>query len=158
LSRRVTVRNKPVEITAEYKFASGGSDPGRSGTFDQLYPANHDKFGHEDLFGWKNIHNVRVVATADLFRNFRLTFMYDSHWLADPDDALYNGAGRPILRASSPNAGRHVGQEADVYFTYKYSHFQFGAGYGHFFAGTFVKNTSPGVNPAYAYVFHTYSF
>jgi hypothetical protein len=160
LSRRWTLANKPLDVSAEYKYASGTenpADPKHTGTFDQLYPANHDKFGHQDLFGWRNIHNARSVTTLGLTRNFALNFMYDNYWLANLKDAIYNGSGKLIARSATGAAGRHVGQETDIYGAYKYKHFTVGAGYGHFFSGGFIRSTTPGVGPTYLYVFHTYS-
>jgi hypothetical protein len=161
LSRRWMVAGKTLDVSGEYKFASGTrnpQDPSRSGTFDQLYPANHDKFGHEDLFGWRNLHNLRSLWTLGVTKSLALNFMYNSIWLASVRDAIYNGAGAPIARSAAGTAGRHVGQEADLFATYKYGPFLLGAGYGHLFAGRFIRNTTPGVGPAYLYVFHTYSF
>lgn len=160
LSRRWTLRGKPLDLSVEYKYASGTeypADPRHTGAFDQLYPANHDKFGNEDLFGWRNIHNARALATFALTKSLAINFMYDSIWLANLKDGIYNGAGKLIARSAAGTAGRHVGQEADVFGTYKYGHFTFGAGYGHFFAGEFIRNATPGVGPTYLYVFHTYS-
>lgn len=161
LSRRWTVGKRTLDLSGEYKFASGTDDPrnpSRSGTFDQLYPANHDKFGHQDLFGWRNIHDARSLAAWGLTRRLALNFMYNSFWLASARDSLYNGSGRSIARSAAGAAGRHVGQEADLFATYKYSHFQFGAGYGRFFKGGFVNQTMPALRPTYLYVFHTLSF
>jgi len=160
IARHWIVGGRPLDISAEYKYASGTenpADPRHSGTFDQLYPANHDKFGHEDLLGWRNIHNVRSVTTLALTSAFALNFMYNSNWLATLKDGIYDGAGRLIVRSAAGTAGRHVGQETDVFCTYKYNHFTFGAGYGYFFSGEFLRNARPGVNPNYLYVFHTYS-
>jgi hypothetical protein len=160
LSRRWTVAHKPLDVEAEYKYASGTANPAdttRSGTFDQLYAANHDKFGHEDLLGWRNIHNARSLTDLGLTKNLAIHFMYDNYWLANVKDGLYNGSGKQIVRSPSGVAGRHVGQETDVYGTYKHGHFTFGAGYGHFFSGEFIQKTTPGVGPTYLYVFHTYS-
>ena len=56
------------------------------------------------------------------------------------------------------NAGRHVGQEADLFATYKFHQFLFGAGGGYLFKGEFIHNTTPGAGPGYMYVFQTYSF
>jgi hypothetical protein len=98
------------------------------------------------------------VATLGLTKSFGLNFMYNTYWLASRRDALYNGAGKAIARSAAGTAGRHVGQEADAFITYKYKHFVFGAGYGYLFAGEFIRNTTPGVSPSYAYVFHTYAF
>jgi len=160
LSRRWTVAHKPLDVEGEYKYASGTAnpaDPTRSATFDQLYAANHDKFGHEDLFGWRNIHNARSLTDLGLTRNLAIHFMYDNYWLANVKDGLYNGSGKQIVRSATGSAGRHVGQETDVFGTYKYGHFTFGAGYGHVFPGEFIQKATPGVGPTYLYVFHTYS-
>jgi hypothetical protein len=161
LSRRWTVGRRTLDLSGEYKFASGTDDPrnpSRSGTFDQLYPANHDKFGHQDLFGWRNIHDARSLAAWGLTKSLALNFMYNSFWLASARDSLYNGSGRSIARSGAGAAGRHVGQEADAFATYKYSHFQFGAGCGRFFKGGFINQTTPALRPTYLYVFHTVSF
>jgi hypothetical protein len=84
--------------------------------------------------------------------------MYNNLWLASVRDGLYNGAGKSIARSINGTAGRHVGQEADIFATYKYQHFLFGAGYGYLFQGEFIRNATPGVSPSYAYLFHSYSF
>lgn len=160
LGRRWTIGRKPLDVSGEYKYASGTgnpADPKHSGTFDQLYAANHDKFGHEDLFGWRNLHNARSVTTLGLTANFALNFMYDNYWLVNVRDGLYNSSGKVIVQSKTGVAGRHVGQETDIYATYKYKHFTFGAGYGHFFSGEFILKTTPGVGPTYLYIFHTYS-
>jgi hypothetical protein len=161
LARRWNILGKPLDFSGEYKFASGTHNPddrARSGTFDTIYAANHDKFGHQDLFGWRNIHNVRVLARYGWFKNFTLNVMYNNSWLASRRDALYTNTGGIIAQDSSGSAGRHVGQEWDVFATYKYKYHTFGAGYGYFFKGDFIRNTTPGVNPTYAYVFHTFAF
>ncbi len=150
LSRRWTAGKRALDISGEYKFASR--------TFDQLYPANHDKFGHQDLFGWRNLHNARSLATYGVTKSLAMNFMYNSFWLASAREALYNGAGRPIARSAVGTAGRHVGQETDLFATYRYSHFQLGAGYGYFFKGGFIDKATPGVRPTYLYIFHTLSF
>ena len=160
LSRRWTAGHRPLDISGEYKYASGTSNPSdtaHTATFDQLYAANHDKFGHQDLFGWRNIHNARSLATFGITRALALNFMYDDYWLASAHDGLYNGSGSRLVRSATGTAGRHVGRETDVFATYKYQHFTFGAGYGHLFLGEFLRNTTPGVAPTYLYIFHTYS-
>jgi hypothetical protein len=161
LTRRWTVAKKPFDLLGEYKFASGTrnpSDPTRTATFDQLYASNHDRFGHEDLIGWRNIHNARALATLGVSKAVSVNFLYDNFWLACLKDSLYNGSGKSIARSAAGTAGRHVGQEADLFATYKYKHFVLGAGYGRFFSGSFIQKATPGVGPNYVYLFHTYSF
>jgi len=162
LNRRLTAGKRNLDLTAEYKYASGTADPqdqSRVGTFDQLFPANHDKFGHLDLFGWRNRHNARAVAALGLTKNLMVSSMFNDTWLASAKDALYNSSGKSVARSASGTAGRHVGYEADIFMTWKVNRsFQFGAGYGHLFAGEFVRKTTKGESPNYAYVFYAYSF
>ena len=159
VSRRIML-HWPLDLSVEYKYASGSADPlgPRSGTFDQLYAANHDKFGHADLFGWRNIHNLRSLDTLHIGKNLALNVMYDNYWLASAKDSLYNGQGRSIVRSVRGEDGTHVGQEIDTFATYSHSGFTFGAGFAHLFAGEFLKRTTPGVNTRYLYLFQGYSF
>jgi hypothetical protein len=159
LSRRVAL-GRPVDLSIEYKYASGSRDPKSSanGTFDQLYAANHDKFGHEDLFGWRNIHNLRSLDTIQLYKGWALNEMYNNIWLVSTRDSLYDGQGRPIVTDSTGASGRHVAQELDSYGTYSRGGFVFGAGFAHLFTGEFLRKTTPGVNTRYLYIFQSYSF
>lgn len=160
IGRRWTVAGRDLDLGVEYKFASGSrnpTDPSQSRTFDQLYPANHDKFGHEDLLGWRNLHNLRSLDTYAVTKNFALNFMYDQFWLASARDGLYNSAGKIIAQSITGAAGQHIGQEADLFGTYKHGHFLFGAGYGYFLPGRFLQTTTHGISPTYIYIFHTYT-
>jgi hypothetical protein len=160
LGRRWMLNDKPLDLLAEYKFASGSrnpQDPSLSRTFDQLYAANHDRWGHQDLFGWRNNHNIKSLATYGVSKVVALNLMYNNTWLASARDSLYSGSGKAISRSANGSAGRHVGQEADLFVTFKYRHFQWGAGYGRFFAGQFIERTTPGKSPSYAYISQTYS-
>jgi hypothetical protein len=160
VSRRSMPLGKQLDLLVEYKFASGSRNPAdaaRSRTFDQLYAANHDTFGHQDLIGWRNIHNLRSQLTYGVTKALSLNAMYSNYWLASACDSLYNGTGKAIARSTSCSAGSHVGQEADVFAIYKYKHFQLGAGYGYFFSGSFLQKTTPGANPSYVYIFHNYT-
>jgi hypothetical protein len=160
LGRQWTAGGRTLSLSTEYKYASGTENPSdarHSGTFDQLYAANHDKFGHQDLFGWRNVHNARSLDTLGMTKNFAINFQYNSYWLANLKDGVYNGSGKLLARSITGTAGRHVGQEADLYGTYKWGHFTFGGGYGRFFSGQFIQKTTPGVGPTYLYVFHSYT-
>ncbi len=159
LSRPVTVLKRPLNLSVEYKGASGtklGSTS--SGTFDQLSPANHDKFGHEDLFGWRNLKTFKTLETWNLTKVLALNVMYTNEWLFSASDALYNSQGSSIALSKKGTAGTHVGQELDSFLTCKLGAHLFGAGFGHFFKGEFIMNTTPHVNPRYLYLFQQYSF
>ena len=48
--------------SGEFNYASGDANPtdGTRGTFDQLYPTPHDKYGLADQVGWRNIRHLRA--------------------------------------------------------------------------------------------------
>jgi hypothetical protein len=149
----------PLDLEVEYKYASGSRNSAtRDGTFDQLYASNHDRFGRADLFGWRNIHNLRSLNTLHVAKPVAIGAMYNNWWLASPTDALYNSSGGSIVRSAKGAAGTHVGQEADVFGTYQASGWTFGAGMAHVFAGGFLRAATPGVNTNYLFVFQTYTF
>ena len=155
MSRSVGLLN----ATAEYKVASGtrlGS--ANSGTYDQLSTANHDKFGHQDLFGWRNLRTFKTLETLTFTKAVALNVMYTNHWLYSASDSLYNSQGAVICTSPRGAAGTHVGQELDTFVTVAHHAHLFGAGFGHFFRGEFVQQTTPHINPRYFYIFQQYSF
>jgi hypothetical protein len=159
LDKKVTAWTKPVTFSGEYKVASGTRyGESHSSTFDQIDPANHDKFGFEDLFGWRNIQNLRAVSSLNVTKAFALNLEYDNDWLDSAADSLYNSQGKSIAVSSKGKYGTHVGQELDSVATYKYGAHLFGAGFGHFFAGEFVARTTHDINPRYFYFFQEYAF
>jgi hypothetical protein len=97
----------------EFNRASGdaAARDGKRGTFDPLFPSTHDKYGLSDLFGSSNIVYLRPGLQVLLRRNLSIGLAYNDYWLASVHDALYV-AGKPLLLR--PDAGRHIGQEADV--------------------------------------------
>ena len=150
---------RPLDLANEYKFASGTNPAsGRSGTFDQLYPAAHDKFGHVDLLGWRNIQNAKSLNTLTVRKGWNWILMYNASWLANPRDPLYNGQGRVIVRSADGRAGRYVGQELDLYTNYQVLGFTISGGVGQFFPGTFVRRATPGSHSRLLYISTSYAF
>jgi hypothetical protein len=159
VSRKASLFGKPLDLSAEYKVASGtGQGQTNSSTFDQLAAANHDKFGHEDLFGWRNLRSFKSLETMGLTKSLALNVMYTDHWLDSAYDSLYNSTGGVISTSKTGSAGRRVGQEMDSFVTYKHGAHLLGAGFGHFFKGQFVDETTKNINPRYFYIFQQYSF
>jgi hypothetical protein len=160
-SRRWSIAGKNLDLTGEYKFATGTDDPtdvSRTNRLDTFYASNHDRFGHQDLFAWSNIHNARGLAKYALTKSVAVNLMYNNSWLSSERDALYTNTGGVIAQDKTGQSGRHVGQELDLFFTWEHGVFEFGAGYGRFFRGDFIRNASPGVNPNYIYIYQAYSF
>jgi Alginate export len=145
----------------EYNYASGDGNraDGTRGTFDQLYPTGHDKYGLADQVGWRNIHHARTGVEFRPSAKWGVNGGYHSWWLASVTDALYSAGGAAIARSAAGTGGRHVGQEVDVQAAYNYSpQLQIGAGYAHLIPGEFLTNTSPGHSYSYPYLMVTYVF
>jgi hypothetical protein len=150
-----------VKLIGEYNYASGdasGTD-GVRGTFDQLYPTPHDKYGLADQIGWKNIHHVRAGFEVTPFRGLPLTTNYHSWWLADKRDGLYAVNSALSARVPGGAADSHVGQEIDVQVTRSVTpQLSVAAGYAHIFTGAFLKQATPGASYSHPYVMATYVF
>lgn len=158
VSRTASIGGVPLIVSAEYKEASGShSGSNHSATFDQLAPANHDKFGHMDLFGWRNLKTFKTLETLSFTKSVGFNVMYTDEFLFSASDALYNSAGSKISISGKGTAGTRVGQELDSFLTLRAGSHTFYAGFGHFFKGQFVQSTTPGINPRYFYIAQQYS-
>lgn len=148
-------------LMAEYNYATGdhNAKDGHIGTFDQLYPTAHDKYGLADQVGWKNIEHLRGGVEFKPAAKWGVSTKYSSYWLADSHDALYNTSSTALARRADGTAGRFVGQEIDATTMYTMSkEVQIGGGVGHLFPGTFLKNTTPHHAYTYPYLLLGYAF
>jgi hypothetical protein len=149
-------------FAAEYGYATGAdaNSAGRMETYDPLYPTTHGIFGITDLFGWRNLRHLRTSAEIKPFRRLGLNFDYHTMQLASRYDGVYNTSGSAIVKAPEGGAlSKDVGQEADGYFKYELrSNINFGGGFGHLFAGQFLKQNSRGSDASYPYFFVSYKF
>jgi hypothetical protein len=143
-------------LVLEYNYASGDANPvdGTRGTFDELYPTSHGKYGIADQVGWRNIHDPHIGLDLKPAAKLTITGGFHEYWLASAHDGLYNSGGTLISRSATGSAGRHVGQELDGYGVYSVSKvISFGAGYGRLFTGEFLNRTTRGHDYNYAYTF-----
>jgi len=148
-------------VSAEYNQATGDKNPtdNKKGTFDQLYPTGHDKYGLTDLVGWQNMKHFRGALDLAAGKGWSTTTRFSKYWLADPHDALYSGGGAVLARSPAGTAGTYVGQEIDVIASGKFRpSLGFSAGVGYLMPGTFLKNTTPGKPYTYPYAMLTYDF
>jgi len=158
ISRPVNLGPMPIDTSAEYKVASGShAGETHSSTFDQFTPANHDKFGHEDLFGWRNLRTFKTLETLHPTKVLAFNVMYTHESLFSASDGVYSSSGSRIAISPKGTAGRTVGQELDGFATYTWGAHTFLAGFGHFFKGSFITNTTPGINPRYFYIAQQYT-
>ena len=148
-------------LFGEVNYASGDDNrtDGSRGTFDQLYPTGHDKYGLADLVGWRNMEHVRAGAEFKPAPKWGMNTSYHTWWLASASDGLYSASGALVARSPDGTAGTHVGHEIDAQATYVYSpQLQIAGGYAYVIPGTFLKNTTTGQAFSYPFVMITYVF
>ncbi len=139
-----------VDLSVEYKFASSG--------FDQMYPAIHDKLGHEDLFAWRNLNNTRAFGTWRPRKSLAVNFMYNANWVVDPRVGIFNTQNRLIARDPGGRNSRWAGQEFDSYVNWTYRKFMtLGGGVGAYVNGTYFRGITPNRSPVFYYIHHTFS-
>jgi len=147
--------------SAEFNYATGDKDPADAtrGTFDQLYPTPHDKYGLADQVGWRNIRHLRAGIELIPFKGVPVSANYHSWWLNEKRDGLYAAGGALLARVPAGAASAHVGQELDVQATKSLTpQLLVGAGYAHIFTGAFLKQATPGASYSHPYVVATYVF
>ncbi len=157
----VTRRAWSPKARIEYTFATGDASPsdGVRGTFDQLYPTNHAKYGVMDQVGLRNIHVARVGVTVKPYARLTVEADYHSFWLAHRRDGLYDASGALLARVSTGASGAHVAQEADLVATCAVAtNVSVGAGYGRWLPGAFWKHATPGSSRHFTYSFVSYRF
>jgi hypothetical protein len=149
-------------LSIQYDYASGDHQKkdGKIGTFDQLYPSNHGKFGLVDLVGWRNIKEVRTGIDFKPFSRLTAGLDYRKLDLASKYDSLYSSTGSALVKAPTGGAlSTDVGQEVDVLGTFQLrKNIVTGAGFGHLQAGSFLIQNSPGSSASIAYTYATYKF
>ena len=147
-------------LVLEYNYAAGDKNAadGTRGTFDQLYPTNHSKYGTVDRFGWRNIHDAMAGVEWKPRRKLKFNLDYHSFWLATRRDFLYTEGGAAFFRNPAA-ANNHIGQEIDLQGAYLFSRqLQIGLGYGYLMPGPYLKGSSRGFAASAPYVMWNYKF
>jgi hypothetical protein len=155
------LRFKP-RFLLQYDYASGDNKlkDGKVGTFDQLYPSNHDVFGLVDLFGWRNIIQQRAGLEVKPANHLSVLADFRDLYVANGNDALYSSTGAVLVKTPATGAlHRDVGLEPDLSAKYDVQkNVTVGAGYGYLFAGRFLTENSAGDRASIVYTFATYKF
>jgi len=128
----------------DFAYATGDSNAkdGKVTTFQNLYPTNHLFYGYMDLFSWQNMENLDASFNLTPSDKFTIRFDYRADWLATTGDAWYRANGVTMVRPITPGASNYAGSEVDLTLTYKpLKWLALQAGYSHFFAGSYLKDT-----------------
>lgn len=150
-----------VRISTELNLASGDANPvdGKRGTFDQLYPTPHDKYGLADQVGWRNTRHVRTGVEFSPGKKWQLGANYHSWWLMQSRDALYSAGGAVVARVPTGAASTHVGQEIDAQVSVPLTpQLALAGGIAHIFPGGFLKQHTTGASYTAPFVMATYVF
>jgi hypothetical protein len=150
-----------LRFTSEYNFATGDANAtdGTRGTFDQLYPTPHDKYGLADQVGWRNVHHMRAGVDVARIPRLPVSVNYHTWWLANANDALYMASGAVLARVTGGAARTHVGHELDVQVTRALTpQLNLAAGYAYIRSGAFLKEATPGASYSTPFVMLTYVF
>lgn len=148
-------------LFVEYNHASGDASPNDRvrGTFDQLFPTGHAKYGLTDLVGLRNMHDVWVGSVWQAHKKLKLQLDYHSIWLAKRRDGLYNAGGNLIARVAMGAKSNHVAQEIDIRATYNLRPgVDLESSYGRWIPGDFWKEATMGAKVSFAYSMLTYKF
>ncbi|MDP6438029.1 MAG: alginate export family protein [Candidatus Brocadiia bacterium] len=142
-----------------FDYASGDdSAGGRVGTFNQLFPLGHAYMGYIDTVARQNIVDFRSGVS---FKPTPKTAVgVHGHYFlrADTDDALYN-AGGAVVRTGASGSSRQVGGEVDLTVKHRFDrHSSILFGYGHFFAGEFIRQSGPSDDIDFGYLALEYTF
>ena len=148
-------------FAVDYAYGSGDATPkdGKVNTFQNLYPTNHLYYGYMDTFSWQNMQDLSTsfkVVPCD-----KVTMRMDYHvfWLADTGDAWYRANGVTAVRPITPGASNFAGSELDLTVTYKpVKWLALQAGYSHFFAGSYLKDTGAHSDADCVYTQVTFKF
>jgi hypothetical protein len=146
-------------LFVEYNYASGdrNATDGHINTFQNLFPTNHKFYGIMDTMAWQNTHNIGVSTKISPIRSLTFQVDYHAYWLATTNDVWYRANGltavRPLSAAAGKDVGNYTGSEIDLILTWNATkNLQFQAGYSHYFAGTYLKDTGASNDANFAYL------
>lgn len=130
-----------------YTYGSGDDNAkdGKVGTLQELFPTRHGRCGLMDLFSPRNMNIPRVSASLEPDKRLKLTASYLLFWLANTNDGLYPESGAARNQNGygiHPGNSSFVGSEVDLVANYTaYAWLNLQLGYGHFFAGSYIKES-----------------
>lgn len=154
------------KILVGYDAASGDEDATDDtwGTFENLYPTNHDKYGLIDMASWKNLSDIYFGAGFSPLEP--LAFQATVHLLArnETGDTFYRASGAALIDRAAANTteATAMGTELDLTLNWNVTK-NFGAlfGYSKIWSGELLDDVAAdgeAPNPAFGYIQLTGSF
>ncbi|HPG57834.1 MAG TPA: alginate export family protein, partial [Candidatus Wallbacteria bacterium] len=156
-----TLNKSNYSIIVEYNEAAGDKNPldGEHGTFCNLFPANHGKYGYMDYISWQNMKEIALRNELDIRKDLKAKLNYHRFRLQNAKDAWYrsNKSVFDSRRDAAGLSGTDIGSEIDLVLTKKLkANLEIEAGISKFKAGDFVKNTAKAgaetTDPSWGYI------
>jgi hypothetical protein len=138
---------------------SGDNNPSNADlqTFNPLFPRGA-YFGEPALIGPANHIDIHPSLDLSLVQNLLLSLSWDCFWRESTRDSIYGPAVNLIQSGNTSNA-RYVGNQAEAMLEWRLDrHLTLTADYAHFFAGDFLKQTTPGKDVDYFSAWVTFRF
>lgn len=134
-------------------WASGDDEVGGdTALFDQLFPLGHAYFGYIDLVARQNVVAASTGISLKPLPPLTTELTYHYFRRAARGSGAFN-AGGAQYRAPLAGAALELGQEIDLFTTYRFgAHTVLGVGYSHFFPGKFIEQTGPSENVDFTYL------
>jgi hypothetical protein len=124
---------------------SGDQNPSSHnvGTFNSIYEKG-PYFSYAELFARRNLVALQPSADLKLTKTVSLTFNPAFFWRESTSDGLYSVGNAVIVPGSKSNAG-FIASQASTQLQWRMTrNLTWFTEYGHFFAGEFLKQSTPG--------------
>jgi hypothetical protein len=156
-----TVSSLPLgpRIGLRADIASGDDDPSKKDlqTFNPLFPKGA-YFSEAALIGPANFMDLNPCIDLHLTERLTLILDWDFFWRESIHDGLYNNAVVPV-RSGKTSDAHFIGSMSQAQLLWDIDrHLSLVAIYGHFFAGSFLKESGPGADVDYLTSWLTYKF
>jgi hypothetical protein len=116
---------------------------GKFNTFDNLFPTNHFHYGYMDLMAWRNMVNYQVMFDVKPSPVSKLQVNFIIHRLANHLDNWYRAGQAVYGTTGGANTSSSIGRELDIHYWHTLKEkFKFEIGYGHFWAGDYIANST----------------
>jgi len=146
-------------IGLKANVTSGDENPNNAQlqTFNPLYPKGA-YFGEPALIGPANHIDLHPAVDLALSRKVTLSLNWDWFWRENTHDGIY-GPAVNLIQSGQTSDARYIGDQAEAMLEFRLSrHFTVTADYAHFFAGDFLKETTPGKDVDYFSAWVTFRF
>ena len=125
--------------------SSGDQNPSSRnvGTFNSIYEKG-PYFSYAELFARRNVVALQPSADLKLTKTVSLTFNPAFFWRESTSDGLYS-VGNTVIVPGSKSNSRFIATQASAQLQWRMTrNFTWFTEYGHFFAGDFLKQSTPG--------------